>query len=315
MVVPDRQMPSGERTKILDFGIAKLSRPDGERAQVKTQTSAMLGTPFYMSPEQAQGSGKVDARTDVYSLGIILYEMLSGKPPFDGEGIGELIVKHMNAEPPPLSERAPNSPAELNELVYRLLQKDRDKRPTMHQLSELLDGLREKYPRLRRRLSQGMPVIRTAALTDAPARPSTLGRANGQAQARSRQRVVLAGAALAALSLGVVLTAQQLRARRASARWQPANVEPAGQAAAVVVPPAAPTPVLNSVPAPEPVLILGAPPQVLDVPSRPSPEGPAKTVAGPANTLAENRPKKPARGAAKKSRPTKVKDVRPHIED
>ncbi len=324
MVVPDRQMPSGERTKILDFGIAKLSRPDGERAQVKTQTSAMLGTPFYMSPEQAQGSGKVDARTDVYSLGIILYEMLSGKPPFDGEGIGELIVKHMNAEPPLLSERAPNSPAELNELVYRLLQKDRDKRPTMHQLSELLDGLREKYPRQRRRLSIGMPVLGTPALTDEPARPSTLGRANGQAQARSRQRVFIAGAALATLSLGVVLSSQQLRARRANTSWQPASAEHTGHAAPVVVPsspsvppvpPTLPTPLTKPVPAPESVIMSGTPPQILDVPQRPIASGSAKSVSGHASMLAENRPKKPARGAAKKSRPTKVKDVRPHIED
>ena len=250
--------------------------------------------------------------------------MLSGKPPFDGEGIGELIVKHMNAEPPLLSERAPNSPAELNELVYRLLQKNRDKRPTMHQLSELLDGLREKYPRQRRRLSIGMPVLRTPALTDEPARPSTLGRANGQAQAGSRQRVVIAGAALAALSLGVVLTAQQLRARSANTRWQPASAKHTGPTAPVVVrsapldpsaAPTLPTPLTKPVSAPEPVIISGTSPQVLDVPPRPIAGGSTTSVSGHSSTLAENRPKKPARGAAKKSRPTKVKDARPHIED
>jgi serine/threonine protein kinase len=90
MLVPDPHMPSGERTKILDFGLAKLVGPH-ESTQFHTNSNAIVGTPLYMSPEQCQGAGRVDAKTDVYSLGCILYEMLAGRPPFLGTGVGEMI--------------------------------------------------------------------------------------------------------------------------------------------------------------------------------------------------------------------------------
>src|ERR1041384_7186384 len=86
-LVRDPEVVSGERAKVLDFGIAKL----GDQTGVKTQTNAVMGTPIYMSPEQCRGAGRVDARSDIYSMGCVLYHMLTGRPPFDSEGMGERI--------------------------------------------------------------------------------------------------------------------------------------------------------------------------------------------------------------------------------
>lgn len=111
--------------KVLDFGIAKLA------AQPKvTATGAIFGTPAYMAPEQAQG-GDVDPRTDVYALGVMLYQLASGRLPFESESPGALMVKHMTEEPPPPSERRAGGvvPPRLEDLILQLLEKDPDDRP------------------------------------------------------------------------------------------------------------------------------------------------------------------------------------------
>src|SRR5690349_5589954 len=92
--------------KLLDFGVAKLTgdKPGGS---VKTRTGMVMGTPLYMSPEQCEGRGNVDLRTDIYALGIVLYEMLCKQVPFAGEGYGEVLVQHLTMAPIP--PRAINS--------------------------------------------------------------------------------------------------------------------------------------------------------------------------------------------------------------
>ncbi len=116
--------------KLLDFGIAKLT---GETAagSHRTRTGIVMGTPAYMSPEQCEGRGGVDLRTDVYALGIVIYEMLVGRVPFVGEGYGEILVQHLTQRPiPPSSYRM--TPPHVEAVVMKALEKRADMRyPTM----------------------------------------------------------------------------------------------------------------------------------------------------------------------------------------
>ena len=82
--------------KILDFGIAKLTATSSTNA--KTRTGTLIGTPAYMSPEQCAGRGNIDARSDIYSLGIVMYEMLTGHVPFKGEGFGDIVVAQLDRD-------------------------------------------------------------------------------------------------------------------------------------------------------------------------------------------------------------------------
>jgi serine/threonine-protein kinase len=117
------------QVKLLDFGVAKiLGATDTAGQSVKTRTGSLMGTPLYMSPEQCRGSGTLDHRTDIYSLGVMIYEMLAGRPPFTAEGVGELFAKHMLEEPPPLLEFAPETPPAMAAAVMRSLAKSLDER-------------------------------------------------------------------------------------------------------------------------------------------------------------------------------------------
>ena len=107
--------------KILDFGIAKVA---GEKL---TRTGLVLGTLAYMSPEQAAG-GTLDHRTDLWALGVVLHEMLAGKPPFSGPSIGVLFRAVRQGDPPPLRSLRPEVPRDIEAVVDRLLRKDPDHR-------------------------------------------------------------------------------------------------------------------------------------------------------------------------------------------
>ena len=112
---------AGDRVKLVDFGIAKLV---GDLANnVKTVSGALLGTPHYMSPEQGEGVRELDARSDLYSLGCVLYAMLTGAPPFSSTGIGALIAMHLYDPVPPLRARCPAASPALEAVVERLLAK------------------------------------------------------------------------------------------------------------------------------------------------------------------------------------------------
>jgi serine/threonine-protein kinase len=101
-----RRDDGGESVKVIDFGIAKVHLPDGPGGTALTRTGFMLGTPEYMSPEQCLG-GLVDHRADLYALAITLYEMLSGRRPFDDDDVMAIVMRHLNAKPPPPSSWRP----------------------------------------------------------------------------------------------------------------------------------------------------------------------------------------------------------------
>ena len=122
------QDSEGERyPKLLDFGIAKLMGPENTTKH-KTATGAPIGTPYYMSPEQCRGKD-VDHRTDIYSLGIVAYRLLTGTYPFDAEGYLDIMMKQINEEAPPPSSIAPELPPSVDAGIARMMRKDPAQRP------------------------------------------------------------------------------------------------------------------------------------------------------------------------------------------
>jgi eukaryotic-like serine/threonine-protein kinase len=139
-----------EQLKLVDFGVAKLA--SDLAAGVKTISGALVGTPLYMSPEQCEGVREIDARSDLYSLGCMMFVMIAGEPPFYSNGMGALISMHMYDPPPALRDRCPTASPALAQIVARLLAKDPDAR--FQSARELADALAD-------------PALHELAATDA----------------------------------------------------------------------------------------------------------------------------------------------------
>jgi serine/threonine protein kinase/Tol biopolymer transport system component len=143
--------------KVLDFGLAKLTSGRGgavdteaqTRALVNTSPGAIMGTVAYMSPEQARGAD-VDARTDIWSLGVVLYELLTGRVPFTGKSSSHVIVAILDDEPPPLAQLLPDAPETLQEVVADALAKDPEAR------YQTAKQMLAKLQRLKQRLDAGV---------------------------------------------------------------------------------------------------------------------------------------------------------------
>jgi serine/threonine protein kinase len=154
--------------KVLDFGVSKATA-DADPKFVRTNTGAVLGSPAYMSPEQARGDEDIDGRSDVWSLGIILYETLTGRTPFEGNNYNQLMVNIITTPHKPAIELNPLIPAELSALVDRCLEKDPARRTrTARELAEQLEGIASRitatpYP--------GMQFRKTPGPVSLPAQP------------------------------------------------------------------------------------------------------------------------------------------------
>jgi len=251
--------------KILDFGVAKMTTgwntSDSGGQSVKTRTGSLMGTPLYMSPEQCRGSGKLDHRTDIYSLAVILFEMISGHPPFVAEGVGELFAKHMLEPPPSLAEVAPRTPPHVVRAVMRALSKNlEDRFPTMGAFAEALNGRGDvTAPGAARAASQigTMPGAHPQSAGRPPEDATTLSSAASAvgidtlAVPRRRFKGMFAGLLVAALLAGGGIFLMR----------QPRTPPPAPAPAAPVVQPPAPEP-------PKP-----APPEQVDLRFESEPDG------------------------------------------
>jgi len=137
-IKPHNVLVDGEgRVKVTDFGIARAGTSQ------MTETGSIVGTAQYLSPEQAKG-GEIDPRSDLYSLGVVLYELLTGKPPFDGETPVEIAMKHLSTTPKPPSALRPDVPPELDMVVMRALAKNPDER---YQSADEMEGDLERVAR------------------------------------------------------------------------------------------------------------------------------------------------------------------------
>lgn len=185
--------------KVTDFGLARLLHDDPQL----TRAGTTLGTPMYMSPEQLQ-DGEVDVRSDLYSLGVTLFHMLAGKPPFSGETPLALAMQHVQAQPPKLHELRPDVPKSLSMMVERLLAKqphDRFGNPDevmAYLRAERKDGLAEHWP------EQTIPLPGAERpITSAAPSPATL---KLQAQL-NRRRQIRTRNWMAAVALGILCIA------------------------------------------------------------------------------------------------------------
>ncbi len=234
-IVRDGEAQGGERPKILDFGIAKLTNDASDRS--RTRTGTVMGTPIYMSPEQCRGAGIVDHRADIYSLGCVLYHLITGRPPFDLEGMGEIISAHLREPPRAPSAWIPGIPRAVDDLVLRCLAKAPDER--FASMGELQAACEAQLARITGAgaLTIALPVPLASGS------PTTLGHAAGEAvRAPSRRGIaMLALAAVVALVAAGALVATR------------GGDEPAARAAAPTlrdarVPPDAPAPADASAP-------------------------------------------------------------------
>ncbi len=116
--------------KILDFGVSKPIRDEGSSDEQfdLTRTGMVMGTPYYMSPEQAQGERDLDGRVDVYATGVVMYEALTGRRPFSAPNYGSLLLAILNTVPRPVSEFRPSTPPALEQIVMLAMHKDRNAR-------------------------------------------------------------------------------------------------------------------------------------------------------------------------------------------
>jgi len=224
-VVRDAEVPGGERIKLLDFGVAKLAGESAPAINV-TRTGAVIGTPTYMAPEQCRGVA-IDRRVDLYALGCVVFELCSGRPPFVGEGAGDVLAAHIHMPAPRLSAMQVESPYAVEQLVDRLLAKaPADRVQTAEDLIRAIDAIVVEPP-VAAMVSSGGVRLAMAAPTH-----TTLSGAASTTQPSMRERrtvaLVIATAAVIAVLVVALVTGRSRDAGPIAA--QPAPSAPAPSA-------------------------------------------------------------------------------------
>ncbi len=249
--------------KVLDFGIAKVVREDARVDQLETLAGTVFGTPRYMSPEQAQGA-TLDPRTDLYSLGVILFQMLTGRPPFCDDDAVVVMARHIKDDPPAFAEVAPDAlvPTSIENVVRRALAKAAEDRPqSAEQFMAALDDAAERAG------VNDSGLLATAVAPMPRLRPSL----------RRRITYVLGAAALGGLAIaGYRVTAASTSPAASAALASPM---PRAVAAAPAPAPAfAPQPSASAFDEPDPAAAASvAKPKVRRIPTVPAP----RPVASP----------------------------------
>ncbi len=252
--------PRNPRVKLLDWGIAKVVA-EHARSTHHTIDGQLIGTPQYLSPEQARG-GQVSEKTDVYSLGVMAYELFLEQLPFEAETAAEIMTMHLRAVPPPASEAWPDIPPALEDLLHEMLAKNPAHRPTMLEVARRLEAVREELKARRVRLmtdavSPAAPALEVAApLVAKPALPQ-----------RQRWQWVV-GAVAIATSAMLFVVSQLVDSTAATASTlgtvdEAAQVVPQPEPVAPPPPVAAPAPVAVNdevAPAAEPAPVVAPPP-------------------------------------------------------
>jgi predicted Ser/Thr protein kinase len=171
-LMPDPNLPGAVRVKILDFGIAKIKRSAASGGTLRTQAGLIMGSPAYMSPEQCKDSADVDLRSDIYSFGVIVYEALTGQPPFMAASATEILVMQLTATPAPLREGIANVPLHVEAAVMRALAKERNQR--FDSVASFVSALRGEGVATKVGTA-GSPVVGTrAADSDRPSDPTPM---------------------------------------------------------------------------------------------------------------------------------------------
>ena len=236
--------------KVLDFGIAKLTATEGDAAQMGTTTGTgtLLGTPFYMAPEQMFGEKDVDHRADLWAIGVILYEALAGQRPTQGANLGQILKVITKDGIVSLDKLVPGLPAPVLDLVSSLLQEERDRRPAdLREVVRVLSAYTSAGPE-----SFGVPrpVVESVVVTPPAAQPRKVDSndahaATIDASPRIRARPLVRLVAIGALAVGAAGIASVVALRRPAG----APASPTSRAASAPLSASVATPALSAAPA------------------------------------------------------------------
>ncbi|HEX3775876.1 MAG TPA: serine/threonine-protein kinase, partial [Polyangiaceae bacterium] len=291
-----RRVDGSTCIKVLDFGISKLTVPGSTSDMGMTKTATVMGSPLYMSPEQMSSTRSVDARTDIWALGIILYEVLSGRVPFEAETMPQLCGMILQDPPRPLRQLRPDVPEGLEWVVLRCLEKNRDAR--FSSIAELAQALAQFGPPSAQRSAERIARVLGGIPSGAPSMPGSIQARAGAATdgnfGASQEPKKSRGALFVALPLALIAIAAGtfflLHKRAPESVAEPASSTPlAATTALAATPPAqnvaplaaAPATSVEAAPS-EALLVAPAQESVAKSPMAPRGAAPAKAKAPPA---------------------------------